>query len=474
MSFISISKIFYISLIPLYLSVCYYLYKEFSTEIEILKDERQAMLVNQNEILSNIKEKIKKINDNYMTGDSIIYTATIPKTRLSDKLNQLESYIKILNDDLLSISNDQEREVSILVNEFEKEIPNQLTEEYVKSIINQVRQEKGKSVSNVIQDNDGPTRNVTMNEEIKLSDEVKRNFTEKYLLVTKEFNEIKSEVLMNYKLYENEYFPLLDEYLDKQWRIIERIGQLNNKYQKISNEIDNLKKSLSYSNDELSKIDISNDEFSKLSIYDKYRLAEIEIDHLENMYSTIQSSKDYIENVNIVNFGYDSDYNLLTNYFKQAFNYKRLISNHNVLSKDLFSKQLSKKSNLFIYIELESKRRVGFYIKQSFPKKSNVLKEVKDDDSFICFFNKNEIYKANPESSSHYKLDNDYLIIVGNSLSDDGFWIQMESISETLKKPIMTIGFKTLQYQLGKGSLFSGVHKDKVKSFEVFQLDFSK
>ena len=36
-----------------------------------------------------------------------------------------------------------------------------------------------------------------------------------------------------------------------------------------------------------------------------------------------------------------------------------------------------------------------------------------------------EVYKANPETKSHYKLDKEFLLIVGNTQNNDGFWISL-------------------------------------------------
>ena len=68
--------------------------------------------------------------------------------------------------------------------------------------------------------------------------------------------------------------------------------------------------------------------------------------------------------------------------------------------------------------------------------------------------------------------DSDHLIIVGNTLNDDGFWITPPN-NQTGDKSILTLGFRTEEYKVGKGALFSNINQDTITSMEVYQIVFN-
>lgn len=459
-----IKKLFIFTFIPFYLAVIYFLYNHLTQEITKLKEEREAMLNTKQLLLENMVSMATEISNKVLPKKVVKVS---PYIRLAEKLTKLNQ--EIINVDLSMSDLISEQGDEKFIEELRSIIPKQYTEKEVQSLYKEFISKNVNSKPEVDENGNGPTKDAQINNEIKLSEEIKSKVDFVLTEKRKEYKKIKEDYHAHIKVYESEYKPEFDKYADKQWKLIEKAGKISNTLRLIEEKLQSLKDNYLIKTDKA----ILSQSIDNLRTDELERIIKLEIDKLESSYNEIDASKEFIKKSNMINFAYEADYKFLSEYFKSEFSYKRLISNHDVITKDYYIKQISGKSDLLFYIELESKRRIAFFTKKQYPKKTLIPKEYKDDNSFIAFLNKKELYLADPSKGSHYKTDPEFLFIVGNTLNDDGFWAKLPDENVNQGKPVMTIGIRSPLFTLGKGSLFSQINHDSIVSFEVFQLAFN-
>ena len=461
----ALGNLFILTFIPFYLALAYYLYDSLTKEIDLLRDERNALLQNKIYYERNVLEIAEKFNT---VKDEIKEITVSPYARLAESLLNLNQQIIKIDGDISEVGFSETDEANF-INDLKASVPKILTEKELSEQYNKISSQQMDNVQKQVDETGkGPTTNKTLNYEIELSEQLIKRADDLILVNHEKFKNLKKDLDSYWSLYEKELKTELEKYSQKQWNVKGKTGRLISTIKTLIAKLNNLKnnylnktdKALSASKNE----DLRSDEIEKK--------IENEISSLETMFNTIESSKSYITKFNMINFSFEEDYDFLSKHFDKSFSYVRLISNHDIITKKQFDQQIAGKTNLLFYFELKSKRRVGYFTKKAYPKRTLITKDYKDDESFIVYFNKKEIYPANTETKAHFRTDSDHLIIVGNTLNDDGFWITPPN-NQTGDKSILTLGFRTEEYKVGKGALFSNINQDTITSMEVYQIVFN-
>lgn len=461
----ALGNLFILTFIPFYLALAYYLFISLTKEIDLLRDERNALLQNKIYYERNVLEIAEKFNT---VKDEIKEITVSPYARLAELLLNLNQQIIKIDGDISEVGFSETDEANF-INDLKASVPKILTEKELSEQYNKISSQQMDNVQKQVDETGkGPTTNKTLNYEIELSEQLIKRADDLILINHEKFKNLKKDLDSYWSLYEKELKTELEKYSQKQWNVKGKTGRLISTIKTLIAKLNNLKnnylnktdKALSASKNE----DLRSDEIEKK--------IKNEMSSLETMFNTIESSKSYITKFNMINFSFEEDYDFLSKHFDKSFSYVRLISNHDIITKKQFDQQIAGKTNLLFYFELKSKRRVGYFTKKAYPKRTLITKDYKDDESFIVYFNKKEIYPANTETKAHFRTDSDHLIIVGNTLNDDGFWITPPN-TQMGDKSILTLGFRTEEYKVGKGALFSNINQDTITSMEVYQIVFN-
>lgn len=461
----ALGKFFILTFIPFYLALAYYLYNSLTKEIDSLRDERNALIQNKIYYETNILAIAEKFN---IAKDEIKEITVSPYARLAESLLSLNQQIIRIDSDISEVGF-TETDESNFINDLKAYVPKILTDKEISEQYNKISSQQIENVQKQVDETGkGPTTNKTLNYEIELSEQLVKRAEDLILISHEKFKNLKKDLDSYWSLYEKELKPDLEKYSQKQSDVKGKTGKLINTIKTLIAKLNDLK------NNQLNKSDkalsaLNNEDLRSDEIERKIKN---EMSSLETMFNTIESSKSYITKFNMINFSFEEDYDFLSKHFDKSFSYIRLISNHDNITKKQFDQQIAGKANLLFYFELKSKRRVGYFTKKAYPKRTLISKDYKDDDSFIVYFNKKEIYPANNETKTHFRTDGDHLIIVGNTLNDDGFWITPPN-TQTGDKSRLTLGFRTEEYKIGKGALFSNINQDSVTSMEVYQIVFN-
>lgn len=461
---------FIIIFVPVYLAMLYYIYLNVSKQISELKEERSLLLSEKDRLERKIESLAKDIT--IQSVEEIKKIKVSPMTRLGDKYGEVSESISkfqsLITDLKVKNENTLDKELKELIPKPSEDLNKKLkaleTAKDELEIIEKEVDEKG----------NGPTRNSTINEQIAQSEEARNNLL---YLTSKgyEYYQQRSAEFQKTNKTLSDTENKFEQYFDLQWEINEKIAlkektvsELEHKINQINtNMIEKSEDSIQAISDQI----MSRESFDDLRTDEVEKLLEKSFGVLKRNYDTISSSKNEIFSSNIINFAHEVDYNLLHSHFSKKFGYKRLVSMHDKLTKEFFDKQLAGRKNLFIYVELESKRRIGFYMEKAFPKKTLLPKSFKDENSAIFYFNNNEIYRANPETQTHYRTDTDYLFIIGNTQNNDGIWFTVpKPKTKDIAKAVL--GMRTNEFILGRTTLFGNIVTDNISTFEVFQLTF--
>lgn len=439
----------------IYAAIVFYLKDQLSQEVAQLKEKRNELEIRKQELESDIA-KIKLEIESYPKVKAV---SVSPLVRLGNDLIKLSTELSSYEGKIKEITSESIEKLKV---QLASAIPQKSVEiEQIADFKNfEIKQEKTVDEFGL-----GPSKNSTYNNDLKYSGELRQQFidyTDKLETLATDGSELLTSSINVF----NDINSKLESSWNDKWNLVSQLGIIRNSLDEMQREIQELKLVKPIP----SKIDSEiNNSKSIISLYD---LMTKEFEDLGTEYASIDKVKEIVRGSNMINFAFESDYLSLVQKFGKEFSYNRLISSHDELTKELFDSELSGKSNIFIYMELYTKRRVGFYLSIPYPKRALLPKSYKDLNSFIVYFNKNEYYLANQETSTHFRTDNDFLLIAGNTQQNDGLWISAPNKAINNGAVSLNIGYNPTQFLLPKSTLFSNLVSDRILTFEVFELKF--
>lgn len=456
-------KFFIISLILIYILAAYYLYNYHYTKLNAIKHSRYNTITD----IEKVEDKLKT---EYSKSPSIkkSYTIKDPSVRLSNEVGIIEKELR----EIVKQIDDFKKKIEIrLQDELKNHISNNEKKDYKKPEILVVESDSSDEVVG-----DGPTNNEEVNKEISLTMNIKEQADKIIAQLSTEVPYYNEKLENSLKAFNEIDSPELTKRSSIQWKLLNRISLIEEKINEFRKSLlyfteNNLK----YENKVKSLVEKDfNERYLKtaqtLPLFDFHNLLSHEIANTNSLVEKLSVAQVSADNDMAVNFINYKDYYTLSNHFGKEFKYKKLISTHDLLTKEKFTSALSLRSKVLIYMELFTGRRIGVYIDSAFPKNNKFPKSFKDPNAFIVYFNNKEFYKANPDTNTQFRTDYDYLILIGNTKNNDGIWIK---IPETNNEYPVHFGKPTNEYDCSKGTLLTSPIIDRIYSFEVYELDLS-
>lgn len=459
--------------IPFYLAIGYFVYNYQMERILEVKTQRESIISEINSIEQKIKREAAKTPSTKKN-----YKQVNANTRLSSEIKEINkeinSMITLL--DLTKSRFDEKLERELASKTYEALERNKKYENVVPEL-NIIKASEVRVVG------EGPTSDHEVNEQIKKTMELRNQLKESLDGIMNDLPECQRNTEESMKVFDKDS-EKFSELRNTQWDVLNKISLLENELEVIKKEMNELETSMDISVDALinnSDSNINNNDelfnseaFNSLSLSELNNYIETQEEIISKYPETILRAQENSSNHDETNFINTKDFNTLSSYFNKKISYKKLISSHEKISKQKFDSRVSNRSNLFIYLELSTERRVGIYINMKFPKTTRFSKAYKDENGFIAYFNKKEFYPAKKDQTQHIRTDNDFFLLVGNVKDGAGIWLREEGDEENKNLITASLGYPTTQYDCLKGSLFSNPYKDIVVGFEVYELVFDE
>lgn len=452
--------------IPFYVAIAYYVYAYHLERIQEAKITRESLVYE----IQSIEEKIKRESSKTPSAKKH-YKQANPNTRLSAEVKEINSSIKkmitVLDNTKNKLSDSLGKSLSSRINEV---LENNKKNENVVPELNIIKSSKAEVVGK------GPTADAELNKSIEKTMELRNKLKEKLEHLDKTIPICQKKLDTINDNYTNIDLVNFNKISDAQWDVLNKISYLEHEISGLKKALDNLNNSLLPNEKDLESItsinqENINEEFvSSLSLSELNNIIIEQEEKISAYPEKISLALDTVSTNAGINFINSKDYTTLSNHFNKKIHYNKLISSHERISKKMFDERISEKKNLFIYLELATKRRIGIYIGMKFPKTTKFSKSYKDHDGFIVYFNSKEFYPALKDQNQQIRTDNDFLILVGNVKDNAGFWIKEKTNEEKQSAIIASFGMPSTQYDCLKGTLFSNPYTDLVVGIEVYEL----
>jgi len=457
------SKLVILFFIPLYCVLSFFLFDFFIKQISEATNTRNNLL---SEIVS-LEEKMKK-EASKSPSIKKEYKEVDPKARLYSEINEINREVEALNKAVENIKISFESDLN---KKLEAKLPHASAhKEKIQPELIILKGEEEKTFTGFHEDPD-------VNAQIEKSFDLKAKLDKNIELINEQAP-LAFKALEGYMKVFNETDSEFKRRKEIQWNILDSISSLENSIESLRKQYKELtEKTLKTDTEKaqqaLQAEGANYETFETIPLLQMQDLSSMiseQTELISRMSEKLPQVKETMDLDNAVNFYNTKDLDTLSQHFGKKINYKKLISSHDLLTKQKFDAELALKSQILIYMEFASQRRVGIYMDRQFPKATKFSKEYKDPNSFIAYFNVKEFYPANPEASSQFRTDNDLLLLIGNTRNVDGIWIK--NPEDSLMK--VNFGKFTPEFDCLKGSLFGNPIEDYVFTFEVYQLDFKE
>ena len=456
-------KLIIIGLIPLYLVVLFYIYSHHKERLFSISKEREELLLE----LATLEEKMKmESSKSPSTKRNIVEFEA--RDKYKNDITQILSDITFLTENIEKIKEKANEEIKNSLEEITEKYKNY---EY-KEKEPQITVVKSNEVKSTKDDEDGPTNNKEINNRIKESMKLREGTNALYEQLSENTEKEVERLNTIWRKFNETSSKALEERREKQWKMVDLVSLLEE-------EVKSLKSNFEETVNKLNEIQINENDYNslldssieieRLNDFTEKKLKEVERlnEKYKNLNNELQEREFYK-----TNFHNENDYEFLKKHFKiKELKYKKLFSNHQLLTKEALDEEIKGKKNLLFYFNFLSERRVGVFIGMNFPIKTKFSRGYKDDSSLIIYFNAKQIYQANPESKKHIRTESDHIFLIGNTKNNDGIMFKNPTTSTDYT---VNFGFSPADYILENGTLFSHPVYDIVKSFEVFQLELDE
>ena len=446
----------------IHLLLCYFLVNYHKAQITINKAQNEHYVTE----MTKLEEKMKKETTKSPSIKKNVIKIN-PSSRLKPDIQEIEKQIENYKNEISELDKSIEKDI---LNKLESLIPEK-PKKTKKPTLDDLIDIKEENKSEI-----GPTKSSEDNENIKetmILREKMVNQYEYFLKNNKKYEKIITDFL---KKHDELEWGGLAKRRDIQWDVVKRIGEIERELKKLISEIETFHNQVQVkeSNLESASSESELNEVSFATVEDINNKVNQEISNLNNMSTKVSSIQLLLNKSSDTNFYNLRDYNSLVEHFNKKFTFKKLLSTHDMYTKENMDERLVGKKNLLFYFDFYSKRRIGFFLTIPYPKRTILAKSYKDPNSFIAYFNVKEFYPANKDAREHFRTDADLMFLIGNTRNNDGIWFKKPSIEDLKNSERINVNFGKFssEFDCTNGQLFSNPVTDSIFSFEVYELEF--